>query len=211
MVETAVFDLDGTVLDTLNDIHESLMETLELNGRPTFDIDVTAGYVGNGLPKLLERAVGKEYYTEELLEHFRDVYNRRMVETTTYYSGVEEMLSVLKSMGIRLIVLSNKARIFTDGIITGLGADRYFDAWYGGDSFPEKKPSPLPLQVIMRRFASPIEKTVIIGDNYTDIESGHAAGVKTCFCEYGYGKLASVEPDYRASKPSDITLFVRDL
>jgi len=197
--------MDGTILDTIQDIHDCLIDTMKHFKKPLFTIDKTTAYVGNGMKMLVTRALGGENnYSEEIEMYFRSIYNERLLQSTTVYEGMEETLSYLKLNSIKIAVISNKAHEMTVNISKLSGLDIYFDAVYGGDFFPEKKPSPIPVLETIKQFAVTPEETLFIGDNYTDIESGNSAGCKTCFCTYGYGKLSQVKPDFQIDSPQDI-------
>lgn len=207
MYKLIIFDLDGTVLDTLDDMHSSLMETLDKFGIEKFPITKTQSFVGDGISKLIERAVTSERYTKDIEQYFRDIYNKRLVETTQPYDGIIDVFQRLKESEIIMTVLSNKATQYTDSIVKHFGLDQYLTSWYGFDSFQEKKPSPQPVREILRITGVSPENALMIGDNYTDIESGSLAGIKTCFCKYGYGKLRSIKADYYIDLPSEIPLI----
>lgn len=204
MFKLIIFDLDGTVLNTLEDIHSSLMETLDKFGFEKFTIDTTRQYVGDGIGKLIERAVTPERYEKNIEQYFRDIYNKRLVATTRPYDGITDVMAQLKASGAVLTVLSNKATVYTDSIVHHFGLERYLSSWYGFDSFNEKKPSPVPVREILNITGFSPSDALMIGDNYTDIESGFSAGIKTCFCKYGYGKLRTVQADFFVSSPSEI-------
>lgn len=208
MFKIIIFDLDGTVLNTLDDIHSSLMDTLEYFNFPTFDISVTKKYVGDGIKKLIERAVTPDKYNESIEQYFRNIYNKRLVETTKPYSGIEDVFKSLKNKDISLVILSNKATEYTTSIIKHFSFDKYLDACYGFDSFSEKKPSPIPVLEILKQKKFLASEALIIGDNYTDIESGYGAGIKTCFCKYGYGKLRTVQADFYIDSPKEILSII---
>ncbi|QAR33287.1 HAD family hydrolase [Geovibrio thiophilus] len=207
MFRMIIFDLDGTVLNTLDDIHSSLMDTMEKFDLEKFGIETTKTYVGDGISKLIERAVSSEKYSENIENCFREIYNKKLVETTKPYDGITDIMERFKAAGVCQVVLSNKATEYTDSIVRHFGLDKYLDGWYGFDCFHEKKPSPLPVREILKEKGFSPEETLMIGDNYTDIESGAGAGIKTCFCKYGYGKLRAVQADYFIDSPSEIPLI----
>ncbi|BAI80690.1 phosphoglycolate phosphatase [Deferribacter desulfuricans SSM1] len=198
-------DLDGTIIDTLEDIHNSLMLTLEKYGFQKFSIDTTKSYVGDGIKKLIERSVGKENYRLEIEKYFRNIYNQKIIETSNMYKDMDYVLSTLRNITDYLFIISNKSFDFTDKIVKHFGLDKYFLKWFGGDSFSEKKPSPIPVLEIFKIYnKTPDKNSFIIGDNYTDIESGYYAGISTIFCNYGYGKIKEVKPDYEVNNPLEI-------
>jgi phosphoglycolate phosphatase len=206
-----IFDLDGTLLDTIDDLHNSLMDTVDKFGFPRFEIDITKTYVGDGIKKLVERGVGKENFLPEHEAFFRATYKNRMVENTKPFDGITEMLEILFNQGHIIAVLSNKSTDMTDYLVKFYGIDKWARFWFGGDSFEEKKPSPLPVIKIMDIIGIDKKNTIMIGDNYTDIECGHNAGVTTIFCTFGYGKLSGVLPDFFAETPGEIINIIGSL
>lgn len=205
MYKLIIFDMDGTLLDTITDIHQCLMETMAKFNFPSFDIETTKGYVGNGIKVLITRAVGGESnYAPELETFFRKIYNDKILDNTTIYKGIIPLLDVLKTKDLILSIISNKSHDLTDKITLASGLDKYFDSWFGGDYFDEKKPSPIPALQVMDKYNTTPNKTIFVGDNYTDIECGYKAGAKTCFCSYGYGKLNNIKPDYIIDSPGSL-------
>jgi len=200
--EILIFDLDGTILDTIEDIHSSLMDMLRYFYFSTFDISITKQYVGDGIKKLVERAVGQDNFKDEHERYFRSIYKENLVKKTKPFDSILEVLERLKGRYI-MAVLSNKSFEMTDYLIRYFKLDNYFLRWYGGDSFVEKKPSPLPIYEIIKITGSK-KGGYVIGDNYTDVESGNRAGLKTIFCRYGYGKLYDLMPDYFVDTPEEL-------
>lgn len=196
MFDLFIFDLDGTILDTIDDIHNSLIETLKYFNLPTFSIETTKNFIGDGFKMLVKRAIGDIPFEEKYEEKFREIYSSNQTKKTKPFTGIKSILVDLKKQSKKVIVLSNKAFSNTDFLVKYFSLNKYLDNWYGADSFPEKKPSPLPIKMILSQYNIPNSKAIIIGDNYTDIESGSNANIKTCFCKYGYGKLSSVKPDF---------------
>lgn len=207
MFNLIIYDLDGTILDTICDIHDSLMETLTYFKFPTFNIDTTKSFVGDGFRTLLERAVGKENFKEEHEHLFRELYTKNQTKNTNPFDKIDYILELQKNAGKKLVILSNKAYKNTDYLVKYFSMDNYFDAWFGGDSFPEKKPSPTPVYEILKLFGIKKENSLLIGDNYTDIEAGYFAGIKTCFCEYGYGRLSWVRSDFAVKSVEELKQF----
>lgn len=207
----AIFDLDGTILDTIIDMHECLMDTMTQFDLPQFDIETTKSYVGDGIRQLVKRAAGEDNFKDEMETYFRKVYADNMTNKTRVIDGYDVVFKYLMDNNISSVILSNKIVALTGGLVKHYGLDNYFEKWYGGDSFGVKKPSPVPVQNIMKDYDAKPEVTIMIGDNHTDIESGYYAGVKTCFCTFGYGSLSDVKPDFTASAPADIVKALEDL
>ncbi|MCD8553269.1 HAD-IA family hydrolase [Seleniivibrio sp.] len=200
----AIFDLDGTILDTLQDMHECLDDTMNHFGLKRFSIDVTRSFVGDGIRRLVIRAAGEENFKDEMETYFRKLYSAKMTVNTKVIDGYDEIFKYLKNNNIKTVILSNKIASLTGGLVQHYGIDRYFDKWYGGDSFGVKKPSPVPVENIVKDYGAEKSNTIMIGDNHTDIESGFYAGVKTCFCTFGYGTVSEVKPDFTVNSPREI-------
>ncbi|WP_303850469.1 HAD family hydrolase [Seleniivibrio woodruffii] len=200
----AIFDLDGTILDTLQDIHECLDDTMKHFGLKRFSIDVTRSFVGDGIRKLVIRAAGEENFKDEMEVFFRTLYAEKMTVNTRVIDGYDEIFEYLDRNNIKTVILSNKIESLTGGLVQHYGIDRYFDKWYGGDSFGAKKPSPVPVENIVKDYGAEKSSTIMIGDNHTDIEAGYYAGVKTCFCTFGYGTVSDVKPDFTVNAPLEI-------
>ncbi len=208
MFNLIIFDLDGTLADTIDDIHECLNITLSKFGFPTISLEATKSYVGDGIKKLVERAVGKEHFDDKIEEDFRNLYAKNIVKHTKLYDNVIDILNHLHKKNITLSVISNKSFALTDTVIKHFGLDKYLSSWHGGDSFGEKKPSPIPVLKVLETHCVTSDKALMVGDNHTDILAGSRAGLKTCFCEYGYGKTGESKPDFRISKFQDILTII---
>jgi phosphoglycolate phosphatase len=209
-MKLAIFDMDGTIIDTILDIHACLIKTVENYGFPPFEIDRTKKDVGDGMRKLVIRAVGEDNFKDEMETFFRAVYAENMMNTTKVMDGYDEVFSYLEKSDYKAVVLSNKLQELTHSMIKHFAIDKYFSGWFGGDSFGIKKPSPIPVIKIMEKLDISPENTIMLGDNYSDILAGSDAGAKTCFCSFGYGSLNGVKSDYTADKPCDIINVLED-
>ena len=204
MIKMAVFDLDGTIIDTMDDIHNCLQYTLRHFNFPEFGKETTEKYVGNGIKVLIERAVGIENYKKEIELFFRNYYAKNIVNKSKFFEGFDKVLMYLEENIKYSIILSNKSYDLTDKIVKHFELDKIFIKWFGGDSFPERKPSPIALIELMKKYDLSKDEVLMTGDSYTDIECGYNAGVKTCFCKYGYGSLRDIGADYYAKNPLEI-------
>jgi phosphoglycolate phosphatase len=180
-----LFDLDGTLVDSRADLALSVNLTLSQLRLGTLDPDFIVTLVGEGVTRLIERALGasrgRDPSVDELsnaLELFNEHYSRHLLDYTHAYPGVEELLGQFNA--VPKAVVTNKPLRFTEPILSGLNLRAHFKLVYGGDSFPEKKPSPLPLLEAVREcHAEPCE-SLMIGDSSIDILAGRAAGIQTC-------------------------------
>ncbi len=202
-VDTFIFDLDGTLIDSADDIALSLELTLKELGREDLMPENVRELIGGGVKALLERVLGEEFRKEHI-SVFRKYYLQNAVVHTELFPGVMETLLELKARGKRLLVVTNKMKLLTDEILRRLEVTDFFDLVVGGDTFPEKKPSPLPVMKALELTGSSKESSLMVGDTSADIEAGKGAGVRTALAEWGYVKLNSVPPDYVFSHPKEL-------
>ncbi len=198
-VELLIFDLDGTLADTRQDIANSVNHVLiELDCSPLALPEVMQN-VGDGVRKLLERSLPPERQRQvgAAAEIFRQHYREHLLDHTSLYAGVREVLQLFQSN--KMAVVSNKPEAFTREIVAGLGIDAAFGCILGGDSLAEMKPSPEPVLHVLRELGGTPQATLMVGDGLTDIHAGQAAGTQTCGVTYGFrskAELASAEPDF---------------
>jgi len=180
-----LFDLDGTLIDSRADLIGSVNLMLaELGLTPLADERIVE-FVGEGVRLLVERALSAAYSREpeeaqvnHALEVYRRHYRAHLLDRTRVYPEVEETLEYFAPW--QKAVVTNKPYEFTVAVLRGLGLERYFNAILGGDSLPERKPSPEPLIEAARRCGHEPVECLMIGDSRVDIEAGRAAGMKTC-------------------------------
>lgn len=187
-VRAVIFDLDGTLIDSKVDLALSVNATLEHLSRAPIEHERIYGYVGNGAPMLVRRALGLGATDEEVergLAYFLSYYRAHMLDNTVTYPGVREGLALLK--GYPMAVLTNKPVRFSQGILDGLGISAHFRYVYGGNSFPTKKPDPEGVNVLLRDFAVAPREAMIVGDSEVDVCTARNAGTWACGVSYGLG------------------------
>jgi len=196
-----VFDLDGTLADTRQDLANAVNRSLQQLGRDQLTVEIIGSFVGDGLQKLMERSLsatgGIKDSLEAAVQAFQRHYQDHLLDTTTLYPGVAEALKAFKEQ--EMVVLTNKPRRYSLPILDHLGIAGHFKEVYGGDTFPVKKPDPFPLQEIMKRHSVEKNETLMIGDSLIDINAARAAGVLVCAVSYGFTPretLAAVHPDF---------------
>lgn len=191
-----VFDLDGTLVDSAEDLRSASNILLAELGRAPLDLPTIKSFIGDGVAKLVTRAleatgglpVGQEEST--LLRRFLDVYEADPSSHTRPFSGVVETLGVLRQQGLRLGICTNKPIIATQRLLEDLGLRQLVDAVVGGDSFPSRKPSPEPLLGLLAMLGVPAARAVMVGDNEHDVAAARAAGVaKVLIMRYGYSRV----------------------
>jgi len=197
-----LFDLDGTLVDSVADLTLSLnLLAVEL-GYQQLAIDQVRGMIGDGATKLIKRAYGEENYKKEYLLRFLEIYGEHLIEQTDCYPGIRELLS--RHPAEHMAVVTNKPYKLTLELMQGLDILNDFKVIIGGDSFSEKKPHPLPVQEALKALDAKANETVMIGDHHTDLISGRDAGTAVCFCSYGLGNTGGVEPDFQVESSEDL-------
>lgn len=187
--ELIVFDLDGTLLDTIADLADAVCFALDEYGFPPRSRAEVTGFVGNGVLKLIERALpdgSKDPETvEKVYKSFNLRYSEHCADKTRPYDGIAELLKYLKNQGIKLAVLSNKPDEFTNYLI-----DKFFhgifDKVVGSSGSTPRKPDPSGELRVISELGTVPEKTLHIGDSDTDIQTAKNAGVDIIACSWGY-------------------------
>jgi phosphoglycolate phosphatase len=194
-IDLILFDLDGTLIDSLDDLANATNHMLLSLGRPAATQEQVRSYVGQGARRLVERAMPDAAVDEieQGLSLFLDYNEEHIVDRTRLYPGAAEMLTALRDAGLTLAVVSNKNVALCTKVLTTLEADGFFACVIGADSLAERKPSPEPLLKVLRDLGVPPERAVMVGDSINDIAAGQAAGMATIGCTFGYGDLAEIE------------------
>lgn len=185
-----IFDLDGTLADTVPDLAVAVDRTLADLALPAAGEERVRSWVGNGAKVLLERALqhagGGSSHLEQGLALFFEHYEREFTARSRLYPGVSATLSQLAGRGLRLAVCTNKPSRFVRPLLAHFGIERHFAAVIGGDDLPVKKPDPAPLQHLARALASSSDDCLVVGDSRTDVAAARAAGMAVAAVRYGY-------------------------
>lgn len=200
-VRALIFDLDGTLIDSKQDLIRSVNAMLMEMGRETLHEDTISGYIGHGAPKLVARALGNgatEEECERALKFFLQNYDEHKLDSTRPYPGVPEALEELRQFP--LAVLTNKPVRVSNRILEGLGLAKYFRAVYGGNSFETKKPDPLGAKIILEELGAAPTQAMMIGDSEVDVQTARNAGTLAAAVNYGFGAHD------RAAYPADVYL-----
>jgi phosphoglycolate phosphatase len=188
MIKLLIFDLDGTLADTGQDITDALNYALEPYGAKNYSIEETKMMVGSGISALLASLLPSEKNSpaakKDVKERFLDFYSKHLLDNTVAYPHVNDTLEKLN--GYTKAILSNKRTGYSKDILQQLDIARYFDIIWGSDSVREKKPSPVPILDLLSKLQIPKENTAMIGDSNFDVEAGRAAGVKVIGVTYGF-------------------------
>ncbi|HCU23995.1 MAG TPA: hypothetical protein DF383_03180, partial [Deltaproteobacteria bacterium] len=193
-----IFDLDGTLIDSKQDIADSLNEALIQEGLATLPQKKIEELVGYGAKKFVYDALGRP--SEEVLArvflNFWKCYDDSLLKQTRLYPGVMDFLETHSHLP--MAVVTNKPEIFSEKILVGLGIRDRFRWLIGGDSLPVQKPDPQVLNPIFQEFGGTLQG-LMVGDSHVDIECGKAAGFKTCAVTYGFRSredLSKLTPDF---------------
>lgn len=212
-----VFDLDGTLIDSAQDLCNSVNATLAHFGLKHLKSTEIAGFIGDGALMLVRRALAKEHGSavgEEFLDtayaFFLDYYRAHKLDFTYAYDGVLEALAALKDLHNQprtMTVLTNKPVRPARDICAALGLAPYFLHIYGGNSFATKKPDPEGLVSLMAEAGATAEQTVLIGDSQVDVQTARNAGVWCIGCTFGLAPetLDANQPDVLVDSPKDWT------
>jgi len=204
-----VFDLDGTLVDSVRDIASAVNDALKAVGPEARPLDLAEihSFVGEGPAVLMARslrAARLERPVEEALPLYLEAYARHMLETTRFYPGAVEVLDAFRDR--TLCVLTNKPGDLSRALLAGLGAAGRFSRIWGGGDTPGRKPDPGGLRLLMQAFGARPEETVMVGDSAVDVETGRAAGTLTVGVTYGFDPRGVV-----AAKPDVMLDDLRDL
>ncbi len=198
-IKLIIFDLDGTLVNSLDDLTDATNAMLDHFGRGKLTPTEVRKLVGQGAKRLVERAMpdaGPEQ-VEEGVQIFLAYNDAHIADKTRLYPGVLNTLPLLGG-GRKLAVISNKYTAHCRKLLDVLGVADYFSAVLGVDSLPYRKPSPEPVLKLLADFGVAAAQTAIVGDSINDILAGKGAGVVTIGCTYGYGDLGELaDADYR--------------
>lgn len=211
-----VFDLDGTLVDSGEDLRVALNKLLAEEGRRTVSRAEIMEMVGDGAPKLVQRgfaATGPALTEDRIMptrRRFLDFYEADIAVHTRAYPGVPETLARLSGAGWRFAVCTNKPQVATEAVLEALGMTRHFDAVVGGDAGPARKPDPAHVRAVLKAAGFGKGQAVMVGDSENDILAGRGAGLVTIAVSYGFGtpSLAAADPDHTVGRFEDIAALL---
>lgn len=200
-VRALIFDLDGTLIDSKQDLIHSVNAMLRELGRKPLAAATISGYIGHGAPQLVARALGdgcREEEKQHALQFFLSYYEHHKMDTTHAYPSVAETLEKLAN--VPMAVLTNKPVRISVRILDEMGLSKYFRAIYGGNSFETKKPDPLGARTILRDLGAEPQGALLVGDSEVDVQTARNAGTLAASVNYGFGVHD------RGAYPADIYL-----
>ena len=193
-----IYDFDGTLVDTLFDIADSVNLSLVDLGLPQLPRKTIRKYIGKGVERLMAQTLEGSCFTDipRAVALFKKHYSENLVKHTDFYPYGREILEHFRNK--KQAICSNKPEIFVRKILESLDGLQHFQAIIGGDSVKTKKPHPEGLDHILKKLKVSPDEAVLIGDSLVDIETGRRAGVYTCVVNYGLGlpeEIATANPD----------------
>ncbi len=208
MTRLAVFDLDGTLVDSAPDIHAALDRLALARGLQPYARGEVVAMIGDGVKVLVERALvarGQGFSTAAL-DAFTADYTAHAVDQTGLFDGIAATLATLAAEGWRLAICTNKPAAATAALLDRLGLHGQFAAVGAGDSFPVKKPNPEHLRATIAAAGGRRERAVMIGDHRNDVMAARGLGVPAVFVRWGYGTAAMAEgATAEAAAPDELT------
>lgn len=218
-VKLVVIDLDGTLVDTAADIAEATNLMLRDLGQPERDPATVASWIGNGVARLVKRALTGEMDGEPDPQHyalayalFLKHYEANLTRQSRPFPGVVEGLEWLQGQDLRLVCITNKAERFTRPLLEVLGLHKYFALVLSGDSLPRQKPDPLPLVHACRHFGLAPAQALLVGDSGNDVRAARAAGMPVICVDYGYNHgrdIRTEQPDAVIGSLTELPLYLR--
>ena len=206
-----VFDLDGTLVDSIHDLAEAASDLSEASGGARLSDEDVALMVGDGAGVLVQRVLARAGMPVDqpgALEQFLAIYETRMFDTTRAYPGMADTLRAMADSHA-LALLTNKPEAASRSILAHTGLEPFFAHMVFGDSATGRKPAPDGLRWLMERNGASAERTVLIGDSDVDLGTARASGVRLCLARYGFG-FVRVDPtmiqedDLVIDQPSDL-------
>jgi phosphoglycolate phosphatase len=206
-VDLIVFDLDGTLVNTGDDLTSSVNHTLSVLNVPLLKKETVLRFVGDGVGKLIERSLGNgnHHRFDEALGIFSDYYSEHMLDKTDLYPGVRDVLDYFKD--IKKCIVTNKLDSFAVKISRALGIDGYFDDIIGMGSTPYIKPDPYLVTLLLEKYDIKNEGAVVVGDGKNDMMMAKKSGVSSCAFLNGLSereKLLRYEPDYTCESIAEL-------
>ncbi len=206
-LQLVLFDLDGTLIDTLPDISLALDRSFAAQGWPTPGLARARGWVGNGSRMLLARAMAwhqqcpveaiDDADLDVMQQPFFDQYEQHCAERSALYPGVLDALELLRELGIPLGCVTNKPGRFTPAVLRGCGIDHYFALTLSGDSLARRKPDPMPLFHALEHVGVPAAQSLMVGDSENDVLAARAASMPVLAVDYGYNYGRPIHDDAR--------------
>lgn len=204
-----MFDLDGTLIDSREDLTTAVNLLRHDYGLAPLPVDTVASYVGDGIRALVTRSLrGHDIDLDQAVQKCAVHYRKHLHDRTTLYPGVREGLEALHGSGYRIALISNKPGATCLELLSHFKIAPCFSCVLGGGDTEHLKPHPQPLLEAMRRVGAKPEDSWMIGDHFTDIEAARRAGVRSIWLSYGIGKTDKDKPEVAFGSFAAMTEFL---
>lgn len=215
MKKLVVFDLDGTLVDSIADLGNAVDIALKEYNLPLHPMSDYYGFVGNGMEDLVRRSMGEKGSDDELYlkvrRVFDDYYNAHSNDNTIAYRGVSELLKALSDMNVKTAVLTNKAQQYVAPILEKAFPGHRFDLYFGQRSGVHRKPHPQAFEMLLNELGVSKEDCLYVGDSEVDVKTAHNAGVELVAVNWGYRSQQVIEDagaKVVVSSPEEILNYV---
>ena len=209
-IKGVFFDLDGTLLDSVGDIHAAVNQMLELASAEPMAMETVTNFVGKGSSNLVKRVIEAAGLKNDASSHarylaeFLDIYTAKPASLTTVFDNVHKVLRGFQDSGVALGLCTNKPEAPTKNILEQFGLDAFFKVVVGGDRLPNRKPDPSMLYLVMKELA--VDQCLFVGDSEVDVATAKAAGVPVALHTRGYRRtpVAELCPDFYFGDYADL-------
>lgn len=189
-IEGIIFDLDGTLVDTIEDIGDATNTLLKIHGYPQYTREDFIRWIGNGAARFIEEAIGEKVDRVQLknyVSEFKEIYRVNLHNKSKLYEGVPELLNELSAKGIKLAILSNKPHHLTESVVRFYLSDWEFKPVFGQRVHVPRKPDPAGAIEISYLMGIDTGSILFVGDSYGDLKTSRAAGMVPVGVSWGYG------------------------
>ncbi len=202
-IDAFLFDLDGTLVDSIPDLTKAINLLREELDLPAVTSGQVRGYVGDGVGLLLQRALPKELFNPHRRKRFMEIYTEHLTDETVIYPGILEFLEMHR--GKPMAVVTNKPQHLADIIVDRLDLSPFLQNVIGAELALQRKPHPDMVHHALNLLGCSPDRTVLLGDHHVDLRAAHAANIKSCFCAWGLGHADGLRADFLAETPSDLS------
>lgn len=217
MMKLVIFDLDGTLVNSIYDLADSVNSILKGNGYPIHETDKYYYFVGNGTRKLCERAIPEDKRNDAEIDRIHELflkhYSENYLNKTVLYDGVKATVKALIESGVKCAVASNKTDIFTNEIIDAFFEKNTFCCVSGKRDGFAAKPDPKIVYDILKKTGTDKQDAIFVGDSNVDIMTARNAGIKSVGCLWGfrtYEELEEAGADYIINEPADLLKILQE-
>jgi phosphoglycolate phosphatase len=211
IIRAVFFDLDGTLVDSLEDLTDAVNHIRSAYSRPPLAADAVRLKVGKGARNLVEQVLPDvaDAEIDRALGMFLEFNKQHIADKSRLYPGILEALHELAARDIQMAVISNKNEVLSTLILQTLGIYDLFENICGGDTYPESKPSPLPLLKVTDKLGIAPHECVMVGDSINDMQAGQQANITSSGCTWGYGNAEELTgADALAHSPQELFALI---